>query len=491
MANKLDSNTVALRYAEELSGSIGTLPGSPVWNPLEPNSFGEFGGQYKAVARETINASRQRRKGSIVDLDVTAAFGMDFVGQSTFDIMQGFFFADWRKKDNLTDTAVSATQYTVASGGAGFLTNSLLYAENHAVSGNNGLKLVTASTATTVTCAGLAIETPPATAKITRVGQRGASGDLTLTLNGSKAQLNSTALVFTTLGLIPGEWIWIGGDATANQFATAACNGFYRIQTISANAILFDRAPSTPTADAGTGKLIDLYFGHVIKNESNPALIKTRSYHLERYWGTAGPGYEYAKGCLANTLEITFKTASKVELQFGFIGLSVEDAVTAKTGTRPTAVKEDMFNSSSDFTRLRMLDEVAQTTLFTYLTDMKLSINNNVDISKSIAVLGGFDATVGDFAVAGSTKAYFASTAAAAAVAANKDVSLDFAMVKGYPDALGWLFDIPLITLGDGRRSVERNKPVMMDLSADGVAHGTLDHTLLCVFYRYLPQIAV
>ena len=490
MTNKVDSNSVGLRYAEELADTIGTLPGSPVWYPIEPNGFGEFGAQYKQVARETINASRQRRKGSITDLDVTGGFSSDFTSLSLFDIMQGFFFADWRKKTEMSPTAVAAGSYTVASGGTGFLVNSLIWAQGFTNSVNNGLKLVTASTGTSVSAAGTVVETPPAGDLITRVGHRGALGDLTLTVNGGKAQLNSTALNFTTLGLIPGEWLWLGGDIAVNQFATAALNGFYRIQTIAANAILFDRAPTTPAADTGATKLIDIYFAHVIKNESSPALIKQRSYHLERYFGTAGPGYEYAKGCVANTLEIEIKQADKIELQFGFIGTAIEDAPSAKTGTRPSLPKEEVFNASSDFSRLRMLNELTQATLFTYLTDLKLTIDNNVEVAKSIAILGGFDVNVGDFSVAGSAKAYFATTDAANAIRNNSDVSLDFALVKGNPQAVGYVFDIPLVTLGDGRRSVERNKPIMMDLSANGVAHPTLDHTLMVNFFTYLPQLA-
>src|SRR3546814_1231877 len=44
------------------------------------------------------------------------------------------------------------------------------------------------------------------------VGYQGASGTLSIELNGSLVRLVSTAGVdFTTLGLTPGEWIFVGG----------------------------------------------------------------------------------------------------------------------------------------------------------------------------------------------------------------------------------------------------------------------------------------
>jgi hypothetical protein len=59
--NKIDSNVTGLRYAEE--ATIGNLPASGViWNELEPNEYGDFGGEYSLVARNPINAGRQRQK---------------------------------------------------------------------------------------------------------------------------------------------------------------------------------------------------------------------------------------------------------------------------------------------------------------------------------------------------------------------------------------------------------------------------------------------
>lgn len=488
-AKKIDSNTVGLRLAEEATDDIGVLPGSPVWLPVEPNSYGEFGAQVATTARNPITRSRQRKKGVVTDLDAAAGFQSDFVQKSLYPLMQGFFFADWREKDNAEPTAVTGTGYTVGAAASGFNTNDLVFAEGFTNSVNNGLKVVTGTTGTSVQCAGLTSESsPPSGATVTKVGVQGASGDIGILVGGGDPEITSTNADFTDMGVIPGEWIFIGGDATANKYDTAADNGFARIKTVSANSIILDRQPGVMVTDAGSGKTIRIFTGHVIKNEDDPDLIKCRSYQAERSLGAAG--YEYVKGCVANTMEIRVTTADKVTVDFGYIGTDVEyetDPNSPKSGDRPEVPDEDAFNSSSDFSRLRMLNEDTAATLFTYLTELTLTINNGVSPSKSIAQLGAFDVTVGDFVGAGSVTAYFASTDAIQAVRNNDDVSLDFAMTKGNA---GWVFDLPLVSLGDGRATVEKDSEVKLPLTMEGAEHPVLRHTMLAVSYPYLPDAA-
>lgn len=493
----VDSNVTGLFFAEETLGSPKVLPGSPLWYPVEPNSYSDFGGQSKTVKREPINAGRQKRKGTVVGLDVAAGFNLDFTSKVPYIMMQGFMFADWRAKDNLVPTAVSGTQYTVASGGAAFLVGDLAFAEGHAITSNNGLKLVTAATATTISVAGLAIEaSPPTGALVTRVGRQGAAGDFTITVVNGRAQLNTTAGNFSTMGLIPGEWVWIGGDATAMQFATAGVNGWYRVFSVANLALVFDRWPGDangdPVADAGATKTIQVFLGHCIKNEASPSLQKFRTYQFERFLG--GTRYQYELGCGANSLQVNVKMNDKVTLDMGYVALDEDlTQVAAKAGTRGTIPAETVFNAETSFSRIRLIGQDGKTQITGILTDLTLKVENGIEVISGITnSLGGVDLKCGDFAVSGNVEAYLSTLAAVAAVKANPDCSIDFGMVENVGvNATGWFFDLPLLMLGDGRMKVEKDKPIKLPLTLDASAHTTLNHTMLAMQFAYLPQLAL
>lgn len=88
---RVTTNSLALAAARE--SSLGTLPGSPVWRLLEPNTINNFGSTITKVARNPISQSRQRRKGIITDLDSAVEFEADLTLSVFRDYMEGFCFA--------------------------------------------------------------------------------------------------------------------------------------------------------------------------------------------------------------------------------------------------------------------------------------------------------------------------------------------------------------------------------------------------------------
>jgi hypothetical protein len=505
--NKIDSNITGLAYAEE--SSLGVLS-SPVWRRLEPNSYNDFGGELTTKASNPINPSRQRKKGSVVDLDASGGFNHDLTFHNMIDLFQGLMFADIRQKGYEVVTAVdidlaNPDEYEVAST-AGFLVGSIIKGFGFTNSANNALNVVTAITANVsveVATGLLVTEAPPAGAFIQCVGHQATVGDLDVNVTGDFATITSTTLNFTTLGLVVGQWIFVGGDSGGTQFTNAANNGFKRIRSISANALVLDKSVLPMITEANTTSTVQLFFGDVLRNETG-SLIKRRSYTLERTLGApddAQPSQiqsEYLSGAVPNEFTLNIPTADLVNVDFSFMAINNQQRTGAQ-GPLQTSVKTPLpaktFNTSSDFSRIKMsvldIANEAPSSLFAFITEATISINNNVSPNKAVSVLGAFDVTAGTFTVSGNITAYFANVAAIQAVRNNSDVTLDMAIVKNNQ---GIVIDIPLIALGDGRLNIEQDQPITLPLNMDAatgedIATG-FDHTLLFTFFYYLPTAA-
>lgn len=577
---KIDSNITGLRYAEERC--LGELPAAPIWNPLEPNSYSDFGGQVTTVARNPINPSRSRKKGVVTDLEASGGFNQDITQNNTLDLMQGFLFADARERattaslvdgqsavsvDGAANTyefnnvaAESATVNTAGTGyrvgdllfystgaqrparfyvlavgangaitsvavddpglraadpgtalavtgGSGtgayldivwgeaqadFVAGSLVWASGFGVAANNGLKTVQSYTSGALVVLEDVEEeaAPPTAAKVQTVGYTFAADNLSIEMNGGLPRLTNEASVdFDVYGFVPGEWVYLDGFANNG--------GFARIGYIDPDGefLEFDKTDWTPVAEAATGVTATLYVGTVIKNESDPGLIKRRTYHIERTLGqdTVGTMSEYLVGAVANEFTLNVAQADKATVDMAFVAIDNEPRSGAeglKPGTRPTLLGEDAFNTSSDFNRIKMASvdptNSAPQSLFAFSTDLTLTINNNVSANKAIGILGAFDTTTGTFEVGGSLTAYFASIDAVKAVRNNADITIDFIIVK---NNAGLLFDIPLLALGNGRLNVEQDQPVTLPLDTSA-AESKFGHTLLVQSFPYLPGSA-
>lgn len=500
--SKIDSNVTGLRYSVESAlGTAGT-----VWYPLDPNSYNDFGGNFTKVARTPINNRRSRYKGVLTDLEAAGGFNIDMTQTNIQNLFQGFVFDTFTEKGYQNPTAVTSTQYTVAAEDD-FAANDLIFASGFATAANNGLKVVTSVSSGAVVCSGLTAEaSPPTGASITRVGHQFGSGDCEIDASGDLPIIATTTKDLTELGLIDGELIFIGGDTAATEFATATDNGWCRVRnTNGANSVTLDKASGQMVTDEGTSKTIQIFFGRVLKNQEGTAITRT-SYQLERTLGAPDDSSpsdeqaEYIVGAVPNEMTMAIDTADKIMVDMGFMGIDYEtnDATAGpKTGTRPSlpAGSGKAFNTSTHVTRIRMgltsdVDEYVDA-LFAYVTEVRLSINNNLTMNKAVGTLGAFEITAGTFEVGGNVTAYFQNTAALEALRANSDITLDVCVVK---DNAGFSFDLPLLSLDDGRLNVELNQAITIPLglmAADGEdVNSNLAHTIVMSFYDYLPNAA-
>lgn len=505
---KQDSNLSSLRVAEE--STIGKVLGSAIWLPMEPNSYSSFGGKNKTVQRKPITIDRQRRKGTVVDVDTGGGWNQDLTLNNLTRVLQGFFFNNLAEKGTNSPIAgtsiavssvVAATRtFTLASAAPNWVTaNALCFNSGFTNSVNNGLKVVASKTSTTVVFAvggSYADETPPATAKILQVGAMFGTGTSAIALVGGVnglVQLTDSAADFRVLGLQVGEWVFIGGDTAVTQFANN--QGWGRISAILQSSLTFDKVTFTPAVETGTAKTIQIFFGSVLRNTTPTETAVRRTYHLERQVGADANGIlsEYVTGAVPNELTLNIPTSDKVHVDLSYMGLGYEPRtglLGLKAGSRPAVLNEDPINTTSDVTRIK-LSTVSTTNatiapLFAFCDNIKLMVKNNAYVDKAIGTLGGFEVGVGGYDVDGTLEAYFADMDSVVAVTANVDVTLDIILMQPYS---GFVIDIPLMQLGDGSLKIEPNKAIKLPLS-NSASMGANGYTMMMIKFDYLPILA-
>lgn len=190
---------------------------------------------------------------------------------------------------------------------------------------------------------------------------------------------------------------------------------------------------------------------------------------------------------------LSASTNEFVKAECKFTGTNVgfkNDTLLSNSKLTP-AKGESPFNTAKDMRsmRLSLVDKTktVSTPLFAYLTELSLEVNNNLSENKALGVFGAMDISAGNFEVKGSTTAYFATTEAQQAVLNYSDVGLSSIFAK---DNAGFLFDIPLLGLGGGQNSVEKDNPITISLDIEG-AENKHGYTMMYINFPYLPKVAM
>ena len=503
---EIDSNDSGLAMCEE--ASIGVLPGTPVWRAIEVNKFTDFGADTTLVARSIIG-SRKDQKGSITGIDPKSGFNADFTNSNLFPFLQGFLACNVAQKPSSYPlnsaqqpiTAVSASDSSYALTTNFGVAKNLVLAKNFTNAANNGLKHIGVNTSGKVIVTETLVNeaSPPANAEVRVVGVEFASGDATLTYSAPTLTLVTSAFDLTTLGLGVGEWAFLGGDTASHCFASlipagsTVGGGYGRIASIAAHAIVFDKTTFAAGADAGTSKTIQMFYGSVF---ADSATTVKRTYRQERSMGSDADGImtEQLIGCGANEITLNAPKKDKFNADLAFVALdeaSYPGTTGLAAGTRIAAPGEDAFNTSSDIYRIRIASvdptTLNPTSLFGYSTTATMKITNGLTINEAVGKLGGFSLSYGQFQISGTLEVYFTSVLAIQAVRKKTPQTLDMIVAR---NNAGWIFDVPYCELSGALAKIEKNKPIMLPLTANGVQSPN-GYVFLANHMPYLPTVAM
>jgi hypothetical protein len=514
------TNNVSLQAAVEVVH--GTVPTGATWFLLEPNDVPKIGAEIKTVARSPISKNRQRRKGTVTDLDSAFEVAHDLT-MSAFELfIEGFVFATAVNSDCIFRgvTAVSGG-YTIpgatAAQAAKFQFNasgpfSLVYGRGYVNAANNGLRALTsdlAAAGTTLPITGSTAETPPTNAEVELCGIRATAGDLAITVSAGVGTLTSgnhsvagaSKIDFTTLGLTVGQVIHVGGLTNTNRFFGAGpivSYGYGRVRTIAVSAVTLDKlsptlitSDGTTTGAGGSNVAVDLLFGRFIRNVAvdNVAYLE-RSFSIEASWtglqNPSGDEYSYSKGNYCNELTFNLPLANKAGCDYAFVGTDTDNPTTSRVSGASSAispVKTGALNTSADILRLRVtaIDETGLTTDF---KDCKLTLKNNVSPEKVLGTLGARYMNTGNFEVDLEGSILFTEGNVIDAIRANTEVTADF-IVKNADGAIA--VDIPAMTLGDGSPELPVNESVRLKLTGAAHQHSTLGTSIGVSLFPVVP----
>lgn len=502
LVDSITSNATGMFACEEVTP--GVIPDNGVWLEKEPNSYSSFGSELKTVQRMPINANRRNKKGTVVGFSAGAGYETDLTADNLREDMQGFFFSDLRRKSRLVASAATADGFTVPAGGAAYVAGTLLTATGADAADNNGLhKAGAGSAANNVAVAGLTVQAGQ-TITLRRVGIEFAADEAAIVLSGGLPGLETTAFDLTTLGVIPGEIVYLGGDTPGSTFGDKG-QGWCRVKSVSADLMVFDKTDFTFVPTDGAGKTIQLFFGEVVRDE-DAALQKQRSYSLMRQLGrpdSDAPNAvqaEIVTRCVASKLSMKVPEEDKITCDLTFMGGDVvytADLATDFAGASYVPVREaDAINSTGDMKRARMTvypdaPNANPQPLLAVFSSYNIDIDNKIKENKAVTKMGSFVLSPGNFTVTGSFTGYFVTIEALRAVRNNADVSF---MMCAYKDGKGVALDLPMLTLATKGLDVKMNEPVMIPIDTDAATGRKYDanmaHTALMVFFDYLPEVA-
>lgn len=508
----IPTSAVSLAFGRQSARGVDPT----IWDVLLGNAVATFGQTDTKVARRFYNKARQRGKANLVQRISNASLSVDLTKNEIQPLLQSLFFGVVRQKGatqpiNGTQIAISAVDgtndqyetagdFTVAPNR--FRAGDLVLASGFGVAANNGLKTLDAVAATAVdTVEDLTAEaSPPAAAKLEVVGFQFASGDATLTNSGSAFPvLGATAKDLTELGLTVGEWIRIGGDIAASQFATAADNCYAQVHSITATAITLRKTTSTIVTDAGVGKTIQIFLPRLYRNETDETLILQILFQLERTLGRDADGVmsQYVTDCIMAKAVTTIEKAAKATVDMDFLGSLAPiraGSVGVKSGTRRTLTPDDFINSSTNILRSKLA--VISTTnanpsaLARFAEKIEITYDNNPAPVEAVGTLGAVGVVPDDVGVDIRIDGLFDRTDIQAASQANTELTYDLIV---YQSLGGIVYDGPLCTVNTPTIETELGpNPIREPLElafADSTSTG-IGNTFSESHFPYLPAAA-
>lgn len=494
------AEAAAVVVAPESSPGVQPTAG---WLTVQPNKNGikSFLFDTKLVARNPITAERQRFQPELVDADVHPGLDMDLTMDHVLAfgptmMLTAFAGSGGTGVATFRPSARGATTITVPAGGA-LQQNTLIQCDGFPLAANNGLFVVgSGSTSASIVVASGAVDSfaAPVVPIVRVAGFRGASGDIQLTAGGN---LTSTIADFTTMGLNVNQWIKIGGAVSSvNSFVVGPGSDstwYARITRIAAHQLTLDRQTFTiGTADAGTGRLIDIYFhGWLVDVGYLAASYSEATLQAELTMLRIGAGsvteFTYATGLLGDTLTIGSAQGQNLSMSAMFIGRKVTDPTTSRATGASTAalpVLTSAFNPASKLRVIRLTNAATNALAGTDVLGYSIEAKNNLTAQKVHGTLGNGTIIPGTFEANLSVDLLL--TQDDAIKAANANTTLAFVSAINNENG-GLVFDMPALKLMSAMPAFPANGAITISPKGEAFIDPNGRYTFGMSTFAFLP----
>jgi hypothetical protein len=471
-----DSNRLRLSVVKE--ATLGTLPGTPRMRTAR------LTGESLAWAPQFFTPAElraDRMSADPVKVNERNDGGINFEwsypdsNSALAAFIESAMFSSWvntpeRDNDGTADSVITDIGTTantlVCTTGAAFGIGHLARTTGFSTAANNTVARVTTGGATSYVAIGagyVAEVAPPAAARVKVVGLEGAAADITATATG----LTTTALNFTTLGIVPGMWLNIGGTATVNKFATAANNGWARVAAVAANglSLTLDNRPVGWGADVGTGKQIRIFFGdRIINGTTRLGLSIERS-----FLGQTVPTHILQKGMVVDRLSLDATSEQAITGALAFMGM-VGSQGTVANGTTYAAATTGLVLTASVSVGSILLSGTALGSP-NWVRSLKVDVANNLRPITAVGSVGAVSIGAGEVGVTGSLETYFGDNTLVAAQFAGT-IGAIAARATANNQAVCWT--LPRVIFGEGSPNAGgKNQDVVLPLTFTASADST------------------
>lgn len=477
-----DTNRVALAIIKEVTP--GTTPATPAWQAMRITGTPNLANVPSIVTSNELAPDRQISDRPLVGQQAGGDIGFEMSPDALDETWEAALWSAWINKPvkfnavadtEIKDIGTVADTYEVDADGATYVTGHLVRAEGNLDTENNQRFRVLSSTATTVvgTSLGLVADTAPQVGSRLRVvGFEGAADDIDAAITPNR--LTSTLLDFTTLGLVVGEWIKIGGSAAGQKFTDPNLSGWARISAIAAGVLTFDIVPTGWAAEASSGgKTLQCWIGDYIRNG-----VVENTYALERQFQDHSPiTFEYFNQMTLGVLALTVTAQSILTGSSTWLGTKSNMTETRFVGSTDVAAPtEDVMNSSSHVVKIG--ENGAEVAGPNFVLAFGININNQLRGQPAVGQVGLADIGAGEADITGVMTTYFGNKDLAEKVINNTATDTHMVLENGIL-LKAIVMDLPRVKFIAGAPSVPgKNNDVTVPLEFGANKHETLGYTM-------------